>query len=111
MLFPKEVRLKPPQISLSDLQDNQCQNQTEERDYVPGISQALQDAVQFFNPRLNHRQKAAVIQILLGQGRPLPYVIFGPPGNFYTYFEFLESYVFILCGCEHILIEYLCRSK
>ncbi|KAK7476009.1 hypothetical protein BaRGS_00032716 [Batillaria attramentaria] len=49
--------------------------------YLPNIGRGIQDAVTFFNPRLNDRQKAAVIQILLGQGRPLPYVIFGPPGT------------------------------
>jgi len=36
--------------------------------------------VKWFNKSLNMRQRAAVVRILEGQCRPLPYVIFGPPG-------------------------------
>ena len=35
----------------------------------------------FFNPSLNGRQRAAVSRIARGQGRPAPYVLFGPPGT------------------------------
>ncbi|XP_048252901.1 RNA helicase Mov10l1-like isoform X2 [Haliotis rufescens] len=49
--------------------------------YLPSINSWTQDRIQFFNGSLNNRQKAAVIKILLGQSRPLPYVIFGPPGT------------------------------
>jgi hypothetical protein len=37
--------------------------------------------LQWANPNLNLEQRAAVIRILEGGRRPLPYVLFGPPGT------------------------------
>lgn len=40
------------------------------------------NSTMFYNRLLNARQRAAVTRIIQGQGRPLPYILFGPPGKF-----------------------------
>ncbi|XP_065066757.1 RNA helicase Mov10l1-like [Rhopilema esculentum] len=61
VLFPTVLNKKPPLT-----QNVRSRRQTE---------------LVFYNKHLNQRQQAAVRRIVAAQGRPTPYLLFGPPGT------------------------------
>lgn len=67
-LFPSKITLKPPQLDV--------RLDADER-----LRLANGNEIPWRNQTLNRVQKEAVMNVLRGEARPMPYVIFGPPGT------------------------------
>lgn len=65
-LFPLQVNIKSPQLDVKIDDGKLLCNGTSEK---------------WFNESLNNIQKEAVKNVLRGETRPMPYIIFGPPGT------------------------------
>ncbi|XP_026220713.1 RNA helicase Mov10l1 isoform X2 [Anabas testudineus] len=72
---------------------------------------------QFFNPDLNPPQREAVKRILAGECRPIPYVLFGPPGTGKTItliesilqiYHFLPSSRVLVCTPSNSAADLIC---
>ncbi|KAH9504829.1 hypothetical protein Btru_062059 [Bulinus truncatus] len=96
VLFPEQTELKQPQIKLDDwsptddgLNSPLTQYRSNDLSQVSRnqnsrhqtLSPSCHKRLNYFNDLLNDHQRTAVRMILLGQCRPTPYIIFGPPGT------------------------------
>uniref|UniRef100_A0A4X2JP62 RNA helicase n=1 Tax=Vombatus ursinus TaxID=29139 RepID=A0A4X2JP62_VOMUR len=88
VLFPESIILQSPQVSgtWNYLQDTAKDEQSAPKQgskpvLLNGVQASKSKEREFFNPVLNEKQKLAVRRILSGDCRPIPYILFGPPGT------------------------------
>jgi RNA helicase armi len=68
--FPSKIDVKPAHLNL-EIRDDDLQLIDKDTDRI----------YPWFNPNLNIIQKEAVRNVVRGECRPMPYIIFGPPGK------------------------------
>ena len=68
-MFPQQIVKKESQLDVILTKDGRMMLSGFEREF------------KWYNSQLNQLQKQAVVNILRGEARPTPYVVFGPPGT------------------------------
>uniref|UniRef100_A0A7N6AM39 RNA helicase n=1 Tax=Anabas testudineus TaxID=64144 RepID=A0A7N6AM39_ANATE len=114
ILFPSRVTLQKPQWTGKWI-DEPDQNKIINNGRLP--SKPIPTKGQFFNPDLNPPQREAVKRILAGECRPIPYVLFGPPGTGKTItliesilqiYHFLPSSRVLVCTPSNSAADLIC---
>nr|XP_020480456.1 RNA helicase Mov10l1 isoform X3 [Monopterus albus] len=141
ILFPSRVTLQTPQWTGKWIEEPE-QNKSMENNEAPAVqdekissisggmkskatqtkdgqvpSKPIPSKGHFFNPDLNPAQREAVKRILAGECRPIPYVLFGPPGTGKTItlieailqvYHFLPSSRILVCTPSNSAADLIC---
>ncbi|XP_044049108.1 RNA helicase Mov10l1 [Siniperca chuatsi] len=141
ILFPSRVTVQTPQWTGKWI-DESGQNKTMEDNEAPAMengkvssisinmkskatqtkdgrlpSKPIPSKGHFFNPDLNPPQREAVKRILAGECRPIPYVLFGPPGTGKTItlieailqvYHFMPSSRVLVCTPSNSAADLIC---
>ncbi|XP_070686569.1 RNA helicase Mov10l1 [Pempheris klunzingeri] len=111
-----EVTMENEKVSSISIDMKSKATQTKGTDGRPP-SKPIPSQGHFFNPDLNPPQREAVKRILAGECRPIPYVLFGPPGTGKTItliesilqvYHFLPSSRVLVCTPSNSAADLIC---
>lgn len=82
-LFPtSDVENHSPKLIIESMDKNyNHENSLKDWTYFHLDPPKVLEKLNFIHTNLNYEQKTAVINILKGEGKEVPYIIFGPPGT------------------------------